>query len=240
MSRHFNYELNENRIKLLLQKNSMSFSEDVWNEFLTKTKPIEKVNKLPNFKINFAINKSVLLTGIFVVLIGSFTVLIAKFVDFSDTKSNTENIREVKPDPDNFKLEKLATALPKKEEAKATPTIAPITSTMNSVMPNITSTLAASTPTYAGIPSQQNSYAATQPSDTGSENQNMAARTMPDSSVSNQAKSDSTSITQVPNNQPRNLRKRKKKEAEVLETKPMTQELPIGGTSEQEPELKLD
>src|ERR1041385_6570216 len=146
MSRHFNYELNENRIKTLLQKNSMSFSEDVWNEFLTKTKPIEKVNKLPNFKINFAINKSVLLTGIFVVLIGSFTALIAKFVDFSDTKSNTENIREVKPDPDNFKLEKLATALPKKEEAKPTPTVAPVAaSTTHIAMPNITSTLAIST-----------------------------------------------------------------------------------------------
>src|SRR5687768_89830 len=99
MSRHFNYELNEGRIKLLLQKNSMSFSEDVWNDFLSKTKPIEKVSKLPSIKLNFAINKSVLLTGVFILLIGSFTFLIAKFVDFSDTKSNTEIIREVKPEP---------------------------------------------------------------------------------------------------------------------------------------------
>jgi hypothetical protein len=237
MSRHFNYELNESRIKTLLQKNSMSFSEDVWNEFLSVTKPVEKVSKLPNFKINFAINKSVLLTGIFVVLIGSFTLLIAKFVDFSDTKSNTENVREVKPDPDNFKLEKMATALPKKEVAKPTPTIAAQTMTQ-AVVQVPTSTLAAITPTYS-IVSNQNSYSNTQPANTGNENNAMMARTMPDTSVSD-TKKDTTAITQTPNNQPRNLRRRKKKEAEVLETKPLTQELPLSGSSEQEPELKLD
>jgi hypothetical protein len=237
MSRHFNYELNESRIKTLLQKNSMSFSEDVWNEFLSVTRPVEKVSKLPNFKINFAINKSVLLTGIFVVLIGSFTLLIAKFVDFSDTKSNTENVREVKPDPDNFKLEKMATALPKKEAAKPSATLAEQTMTQTAVQVP-TSTLAAVTPTYS-IASNQNSYNNTQPANTGNETNNMMARTMPDTSVSD-TKKDTTAITQVPNNQPRNLRKRKKKEAEVLETKPLTQELPLSGSSEQEPELKLD
>lgn len=239
MSRHFSYELNENRIKTLLEKNSMSFSEDVWNEFLAQTKPVEKVSKLPNFKINFAINKSVLLTGVFIVLIGSFTALIAKFVDFSDTKSNTENVREVKPEPDNFKLEKMAASLPKKEEAKPTATIATVTSSMNVMMPNITSTLASTTPTYASVQNQQNSYSATQTSNTGSENQNTMARTMPDTSVSN-TKSDTTSVTQVPVNQSKNLRRRKKKEAEVLEAKPLTQELPTTKTDEQEPELKLN
>lgn len=236
MSRHFNYELNENRIKLLLEKNSMSFSEEVWNEFLNKTKPIEKKAKLPDFKINFAINKSALLTAVFVVLIGSFTLLIAKFVDFSDTKSNTENVREVKPDPNNFKIEKIAASLPKKEEAKPTPSITPVTGTMNTAVPNLSNTPVATTPTYAN---QQNSAGTTQSSNTGNENQNMMARNMPDTSVSN-TKSDTTSVTQVPKiNQPIN-RRRKKKEAEVLETKPLTQELPTTKTDEQEPELKLN
>ncbi len=238
MSRHFSYELNENRIKTLLEKNSMSFSEDVWNEFLAQTKPVEKASKLPNFKINFAINKSVLLTGVFIVLIGSFTALIAKFVDFSDTKSNTENVREVKPEPDNFKLEKMAASLPKKEEAKPTATVALVTSTMMAMTPNMTSTLAATTPTYASIQNQQNSNSA-QTSNTGNENQNTMARNMPDTSLSN-TKSDTTSVTQVPTNQSKNLRRRKKKEAEVLEAKPLTQELPTTKTDEQEPELKLN
>jgi len=67
----------------------------------------------------------------------------------------------------------------------------------------------------------------------------MMARNMPDTSVSN-TKSDTTSVTQVPKiNQPIN-RRRKKKEAEVLETKPLTQELPTTKTDEQEPELKLN
>ena len=157
MSRHFNYELDERRIKLLLQENSMSLSEDVWNDFLQKTKPIEKVNRLPNFKINLAVNRSVLLTGVFILLIGSFTLLIAKFVDFSDTKSNTENVREVKPDPSNYKI---ATVVPKKTSAsvatKPTATLAEVTTTLAAVVPSI----AIPTSTTQYLSRQTNTYSA--------------------------------------------------------------------------------
>ena len=122
MSRHFNYELDERRIKILLKENSMPYSDDVWNAYLERTKPIVKTNKFQSFKpnVSFAINKSVLLTGVFVILIGSFTLLIAKFVDFGSARSNTEAVREVKPNPDNYKLQKVAAALPVKKELETT------------------------------------------------------------------------------------------------------------------------
>ena len=146
MSRHFNYELDERRIKILLKENSMPYSDDVWNNYLEKTVPLTKVNKLQGFKpnVSFAINKSVLLTGIFIILIGSFTFLIAKFVDFGSARSNTETVREVKPDPGNYKLEKIATAIPvKKEEIKVVPT-----SAVDSILKaKITNTSIAVTPT---------------------------------------------------------------------------------------------
>lgn len=230
MSRHFNYELDERRIKILLNENSMSFSEDVWNEFVEKTKPIEKVNKLPAFKLNFAINRSVLLTGIFIVLIGSFTLVVAKFVDFSATKSNTESLREVKPDPNNFKLEKIATALPQKQEAKATPTIAVQTTSLATTQVSATSVPTAAT-NYTNY--QNNNYASNTQTYTDPGNQNNSmARTIPDSVA---GVKDSTATASKPR-----FLKKKKKEVEPMETKPLTTGLPTTNPDEQEPELKLD
>jgi hypothetical protein len=233
MSRHFNYELDERRVKDLLQGNSMTFSEDVWNDFLQKTKPIEKASTLPSFKINLAINRSVLLTGAFIILIGSFTVVIAKFVDFSSTKSNTETVREVKPDANNYKLEKLTTAVPKKEVAKPIATTAVTTSTFASS----TSSSVVPTSTTQYLANQTNTYSSnSQGNSSGSgQNNNLMARNTPDTAISNTTKKD-TSLTKIPNNYQPRLRK-KKKEAETLEAKPLTQELPT--TANEEPELEL-
>lgn len=230
MSRHFNYELDERRIKILLSENSMSFSEDVWNEFVLKTKPIEKVSKLPSFKMNFAVNRSVLLTGVFIVLIGSFTLLVAKFVDFSSTKSNTETLREVIPDADNYKLQKIATVVPKKEEAKPAATVAEKTTTLNTV-PTATAQQYASVPTNTYVPASNTQTFANASGSQGS----TLARTTPDTIA---GAKDSTSVTQTPTNQ---QRRKKKKEVEVLETKPLTSGLPSTKPEEQEePDLKLD
>ncbi len=234
MSRHFNYELDERRIKILLSENRMSFSEDVWNEFVQKTKPIEKVSKLPSFHMNFAVNRSVLLTGAFIVLIGSFTLLVAKFVDFSSTKSNTETLREVKPDADNYKLQKIATVLPKKEEVKPTATVAEQTMTLNTVsVPTATTQHYASASTNTYVPATNTQTFANASGSQGS----TLARTTPDTIT---GAKDSISVTQNANNQSRNRRK-KKKEVEVMETKPLTTGLPTTKPEEQEePELKLD
>ena len=233
MSRHFNYELDERRIKILLNENRMRFNEDVWNEFVEKTKPIEKANKLPSIKLNFAINKSVLLTSVFVILIGSFTFIVARFIDFSSTRSNTETLREVKPDPDNFKLGKLATALPEKETGKPTEIITQQAVVQTSV-PAITTT----TQPLASVPVNTYVPANTTPTFVSSGDQSGMARTRPDTIKNDK---DSTIVTQSPNNQQRFNNKKKKKEVEVMETKPLTTGLPGTKPEEQEePELKLD
>jgi len=232
MSRHFNYELDERRVKDLLQGNSMSFSEDVWNDFLQKTKPIEKVNTLPNFKINLAINRSVLLTGAFILLIGSFTALIAKFVDFSSTKSNIETVREVKPDANNYKLEKATTVATTKENAKPSATLVVVSNTLAAN----SSSMVIPTSTTQYLANQTSTYSSNSQSNSNGGNQNnMLERNNPDTATSNTTKKDSSLTKTANSNQPR-LRK-KKKEAETLETKPLTQELPT--TANEEPELEL-
>jgi len=223
MSRHFNYELDERRIKILLKENNMPYSDDVWNEFLATTKPINKVNKLPNFKpISFAINKTVFLTAIFIVLIGSFTLLIAKYVDFGSAQSNKTTEREVIPEPENFKPKKITPATPVKKEptaSAATVSVAPVTTTIAAITPSLppqTTTIqqiAATTKTYTP---QTPIYVPKMKQDTGTT-----------------GNKDTTGVTQNQNNK---LLKKKKKQAETLESKPLTTELP---TTAEEPELEL-
>lgn len=221
MSRHFNYELDERRIKILLKENSMPYSDDVWNEFLSQTKPINKTTKLPTFKpVSFAINKSVLLTGVFILLIGSFTFLIANYVDFGSAQSNKTIEREVKPDPDNFKLTKVAKALPVKK-TETSPAVVPTTQTLAAITPSVPVTtntvqqIAVTTKTYAPIINEEPNVVPRMKQDSGSI-----------------GSKDSTGITQ---NQNDKLRKKKKKQAETLESKPLTTELPTA----EEPELEL-
>lgn len=210
MSRHFNYELDERRIKTLLKENSMPYSDDVWTAYLEKTKPLTKINKFQTFKpnVSFAINKSVLLTGVFVILIGSFTFLIAKFVDFGSARSNIETIREVKPNPDNYKIEKIASALPTKEELK------PISVTIDS-------SLTGNTPTVTPIIQD---VVVTTPTNNST----------PDTTL-NKTDKDSSGLSQKTGDKPR---RKKKKQVETLESKPLTSELPTTGNDEPELELK--
>ena len=216
MSRHFNYELDERRIKILLKENNMPYSDDVWNEFLANTKPINKVNKLPNFKpISFAINKTVFLTAVFIVLIGSFTLLIARYVDFGSAQSNKTTEREVIPEPENFKPKQTTSGA-------ATLTIAPITNTVAAITPslaaqtNTVQQLAVTTKTYAPLKTETPVNVPRAKQDTGTT-----------------GNKDTTGLTQNQNNK---LLKKKKKQAETLESKPLTTELP---TTAEEPELEL-
>lgn len=220
MSRHFNYELDERRIKILLKENSMPYSEDVWNEFLSKTKPINKVNKLPNFKpISFAVNKNVVLTGIFILLIGSFTLLIANYIDFGSSRKNSTTEREVIPEPENFKLTKVTTSLPVKKEIVATQenvakdTTAVTTESVTVQTPATTQSIADETKSLVPVKNEE---------------QYVVTKIKQDTSAVNSR--DSNGVTQNDK-----YRKKKKKQAETLESKPLTTELP----TPEEPELEL-
>ncbi len=219
MSRHFNYELDERRIRILLKENTLSYSDDVWSEYLEKTKPLSKSAKLPSIKApSFAINKATLLTIVFVVLVGSFTLLVAKFVDFSSTRSNTDVLREVKPEPENYKITKPASVIVKKEEPKpiVKDTVAAVTITSTPAVVPVSS--------VAAIPDQSKGNAnPTAPASDSSNNKE---------SLANATNNAATSSTQQ-----KSPRKKKKKEVETLESKPLTTEIPL--TSPSEPELEL-
>lgn len=224
MSRHFNYELDERRIKILLKENSMPYSDDVWNEFVAKTKPLAKASKLPNFKpnVSFEINKSVVLTGVFVILIGSFTLLIAKFVDFKSSGANLESVREVKPDPSNYKIEKPVVAVQvKKEEPKPQPIIKDTVTV-------------APTPSVAPVTNTQVAIAETKPSTPPVTTETSSKQNESDSVAKSSENSRSSNVAQS-DNKPR---KKKKRQVETLEAKPMTTALPTSNTEEPELELK--
>lgn len=227
MSRHFNYELDERRIKILLKETSMPYSEDVWNEYLANTKPIVKANKLPQFKpVSFAINKTVFLSFVFIVLLGSFTVIIAKFVDFSKSATDSELVREVKPDPSNFKPVQATIAVqPKKETPK--PEAKPAVDSSLIAAKTITTTVV-TTPSVAPVTVPKintNPVVTEQPK----------ARMKPENAIVNPNK-DSSGVTQ--NSGEKQGRKKKKKQVETLESKPLTTELPTAAPEEPELELK--
>ncbi|MCB0410598.1 MAG: hypothetical protein KDD29_10295, partial [Flavobacteriales bacterium] len=98
MSRHFNYELDEKKVKALMKDVSMSFDDSIWNEIVERSKPISKdadFSKL--IPVNFEISRNTILTALFIVVIGSSTLLIAKFVDFNKGKTSQNELREVIP-----------------------------------------------------------------------------------------------------------------------------------------------
>ncbi|MBL7918124.1 MAG: hypothetical protein JNM96_06980 [Bacteroidia bacterium] len=227
MSRHFNYELDERRIKLLLKNNSMPYKEDVWSEYVQKTKPLTKVNKIPSIKttVPFAINKGMVLTASFLILIFSFTFVIAKFVDFSGTTKSEKGNRALVPEADNFKSTQLEKALEPKKEEK--PVVAVVTIDSSAIKAATTQTMATATPTI-----NTNNYTAANTNTSNSvANQNNNTRVVVDTTNKSKSKSDSTAVGTT-----KNFNKKKKKTVETLETKPLTTELT---TPTEEPELEL-
>ncbi len=211
--------MDERRIRILLKENTLQYSEDVWSEYLEKTKPLSKAAKLPSLKTpSFAINKATLLTIIFVVLVGSFTLLVAKFVDFSSTRSNSEVLREVKPEPENYKITKPAKVITKKEEPKPI-----IKDTVTAIVTNSVPATASSVSVAA--------------------NSAPAPVDMPKPAQANDGENNKESLNStnngasVSNVQQKTPRKKRKKEVETLESKPLTTEIPL--TSPSEPELEL-
>jgi hypothetical protein len=105
MSRHFSYEIDERRVRTLLTGNSLPLVEREWETYSKESKTIQSLPKLPSVSLpSFAISKGVFLTVVFILLVTSFTWFIARFVDFSSLKSNSETVREVKPEPENVQL----------------------------------------------------------------------------------------------------------------------------------------
>ncbi len=224
MSRHFNYELDERRIKLLLKSNAMPYKEDVWSEYVEKTKPLVKVNKIPNIKttVPIAINKGVVLTVAFVILIFSFTFVIAKFVDFSGTVKNENKSRALVPEADNFKTTELQKVVEPKKEAEQK--VAIVSADSTAINTATTQTIIVATPTV-----NTTNYTSVNTNTTNNSQQITSARIIPDSVNKNTGDTTASNTTKINS-------KKKKKTVEALETKPLTTELTIPA---EEPELEL-
>lgn len=215
MSRHFNYEIDERRVRLLLKENSLPFEDKEWEIYSKECKPVQSLPKLPSVSLpSFAISKSAFLTVVFIVLVGSFTWLIARFVDFSTAKSNSEIVREVKPEPENVQL------LPQKPETKNTPSTTASPEPMKDSLVQVTS--AAHSPSYSPAAIPDNT--AGQQAETSSKPNPAETYSIP----KNPGLKDSTAKTN---------RKRPKKQVETMEAKPITTEIPL--MPQQEPELEL-
>jgi hypothetical protein len=210
MSRHFSYEMDERRVRILLKESNLPFTEEAWEAYVKESAPINAGPALPKVNLpSLAISKPALLTGAFVVMVALFTFLIAKNVDFSSAKSNTEVLREVKPEPDNF-------ALP----ARNTPNN-PENTEIKSVPAN---SLATEKKTEDIIPE-----VASQPEPQQKQTQNIQlpepGTTKPKPFIPGDT------VVKI-------IRKKPKKEVEVMESKPLSPTLPLSSKEEPEPELK--
>jgi len=93
MNSQFSYDLDERRLKILLQDAELEFNEEAWQKF-EKLKPLESKSTFENIlpKINIGISRSIIVPIIFIVLIGGFSSLLFSFVDF---KKKPEVITEI-------------------------------------------------------------------------------------------------------------------------------------------------
>ena len=143
MSSPFNYELNEHRIKILMQDAELeSGKEELWNKFESIESIIDKKSpsvKTTSYKprFNLRISDSVILPILLIILIAGLSALLFSFVDFKKKKNPEKEIPLV-ANPENFKrTEKTSTKVMTPKETIATPL-----KTVEAVVPaiNITDT----------------------------------------------------------------------------------------------------
>jgi hypothetical protein len=84
MSSHFNYEIDEHRIRIQLKEHQVFFNEEAWNNY---EKYVEKfrVRELENSKkIKFGINRNIILPIVFFGIIVFFTFILYKFLSIKN------------------------------------------------------------------------------------------------------------------------------------------------------------
>jgi len=94
MSRQFNYELDENQIKSLMQNSELELNESLWEKFehITNTRRNTHLNFSKYFqKIDLNINKTIVLFLAFIALISGFSSMLFTLVDFKKTSNNGNN-----------------------------------------------------------------------------------------------------------------------------------------------------
>jgi hypothetical protein len=90
MSSQCSYELDERKIRILMQNAEINYNEALWNKFdelaATQSKSNQKIsNYFP--KINFGISRSIIVPILFIVLIGGLSAILFSFIDFKKKES---------------------------------------------------------------------------------------------------------------------------------------------------------
>lgn len=96
MSNPFNYELDERRIKLMLQNVDLEYNEEAWLEFEQTALSQIKKNpiSIPTPSVKIGINRRMMMPVLFILLIGGLSAILFSFVDFKK-KEVTKNENSV-------------------------------------------------------------------------------------------------------------------------------------------------
>ena len=217
MSSHFNYEIEERNMRNQLKKLEVSFKEEAWVNYEGYAKQFQSTHKtqlIPNF--NFALNRTVILPVVFGSIIVLFSFLLFNFINIKNTKTKSE-VSQLKPAVIDEPLQpqpKKAVVVPVKKEESVKETAAIVTAT-TAVITNTVATVAAKT-----TPTVQTN--------------------VPVNTIATTAVSKDTQLTKtVPTYtfEPKK-RRRKKSNAEVLESIATPVSLPTVTQEEAEPELR--
>ena len=90
MSSQFSYELDERKIRILMQGAEINYNEALWDKFDELDASQSKSNKkISNYfpKINFGISRSIIVPIVFIVLIGGLSAILFSFIDFKKKES---------------------------------------------------------------------------------------------------------------------------------------------------------
>lgn len=95
MSSQFSYELDERKIRLMMQDSELEYNETMWHKFdemsLSQSKSVSQIgNYIPT--INFGVSRSVIVPIIFVILIGGLSAMLFSFVDFKKKEAIEKEI----------------------------------------------------------------------------------------------------------------------------------------------------
>lgn len=154
MSSHFNYEIEERNMRNQLKALEMPFKEEAWYSYEAYAKQFQSTHKsqlLPNF--NFALNRTVVLPVVFGAIIVLFSFLLFNFINIKNSKPEKKEVVETKPALTTTSPQKKAPApkkevvvpIVKKEELLLTESITP-TSSLAAVAPSTVSSVAKTTP----------------------------------------------------------------------------------------------
>lgn len=126
MSNQFSYELDERQIRLMLQDGELEYDSSAWSRFEQAVQPEFKPHSQSLVsKLNLSISRSVIVPGIFIILIGGLSAMLFSFVDFKkkDQAINKPVDKSAnKPLPVKTAITK-QTVIPAKKETVAAATI---------------------------------------------------------------------------------------------------------------------